>query len=49
MYIFKGKEDNFETRLEKAKEKFKDNDMVMEQIAFIEEALSGRRKIMVSD
>ena len=32
MYIFKGKEDNFETRLEKAKEKFKDNDMVMEQI-----------------
>ena len=49
MYIFKGKEDNFETRLEKAKEKYKDNEMVMEQIAFIEEALCGRRKIMVSD
>lgn len=49
MYIFKGKEDNFDTRIEKAKEKFKDNSMVMEQLSFIEEALQGRRKVMTSD
>ena len=49
MYIFKGKEDNFDTRVEKAKEKFKDNPMVQEQLVFIEEALQGRRKVMTSD
>lgn len=49
MYIFKGKEDNFETRLAKAHEKFADNPMIMEQIRFIDEALQGRRDIMVAD
>lgn len=49
MYIFKGKEDNFETRLAKAHEKFSDNPMIMEQIRFIDEALQGRRNIMVAD
>ena len=49
MYIFKGKEDNFETRLAKAHEKFADNPMIMEQIHFIDEALQGRRNIMVAD
>lgn len=49
MYIFKGKEDTFEIRLEKAKEKFKDNELVMEQIKFIAEGLEGRRKIMTAE
>ena len=49
MYIFKGKEDTFEVRLEKAKEKFKDNELVMEQIKFISEGLAGRRKIMTAE
>ena len=49
MYIFKGKEDTLETRLEKAKEKFKDNELVMEQIKFISEGLEGRRKIMTAE
>lgn len=49
MYIFKGKEDNLETRLAKAKEKFKDNELVMEQIDFIYDGLSGRRKIMTAE
>ena len=49
MFIFKGKEGNFETRLKEAKEKYKDNEMVLEQIKFIEEALSGRRNVMVAD
>ena len=49
MYIFKGKEDNFETRLEKAKDKFKDNELVVEQIEFICAGLSGRRKVMTAE
>ena len=49
MYIFKGKEDTLEVRLEKAKEKFKDNELVMEQIKFIAEGLEGRRKIMTAE
>ncbi|MBO5443526.1 MAG: acyl-ACP--UDP-N-acetylglucosamine O-acyltransferase [Alphaproteobacteria bacterium] len=49
MYIFKGKEDNFVTRLEKAHEKYKDNEMIMEQIKFIDEALAGRRNIMTAE
>ena len=49
MYMFKGKEDTFEVRIEKAKEKFADNEMVMEQIKFIEESLHGRRKIMTAE
>ena len=49
MYIFKGKEDNFETRLEKAKTKFADNELVLEQIKFICEGLAGRRKVMTAE
>ena len=49
MYIFKGKEDNFETRVQKAREMFKDNDMVQEQLDFIEFSLKGRRNVMVAD
>ena len=48
-YIFKGKEDTMEIRLEKAKEKFKDNELVMEQINFICDGLAGRRKIMTAE
>ena len=49
MYIFKGKEDTFEVRVQKAKEKFAGNEMVMEQIAFIEESLKGRRNILTAE
>jgi UDP-N-acetylglucosamine acyltransferase len=49
MYIFKGKEDNFETRVQKAKELYKDNEMVMEQLEFITVSLDGKRNVMVSD
>ena len=49
MYIFKGKEDNFETRIQKAKEMYKDNEMVMEQLNFIEVSLAGRRNVMIAD
>ncbi len=49
MFIFKGKEGNFDSRLQEAKEKFKGNEMVTEQIKFIEEALTGRRNVMVAD
>jgi UDP-N-acetylglucosamine acyltransferase len=49
MFIFKGKEGTFEERLVQAKDKFKDNPMVQEQLVFIEEALNGRRKIMTAD
>lgn len=48
MYIFKSEEDNFDIRLEKAKEKYKDNPLVMEQIDFIVEGLAGRRKVMTA-
>lgn len=48
-YIFKGKEDNFETRVQKARELFKDNDMVQEQLDFIEFSLKGRRNVMVAE
>ncbi len=49
MFLFKGKEGNFEQRVAEAKEKFKDNEMVMEQIKFIEEALAGRRNVMQAE
>ena len=49
MYLFKGKEDTFEVRVQKAKEKFADNPMVMEQIAFIEESLKGKRNILTAE
>lgn len=49
MYIFKSEEDTFNVRLEKAKEKFKDNELVMEQINFICDGLAGRRKVMTAE
>lgn len=49
MYIFKGKEDSFDVRLAKAHDMFKDNEMIMEQIKFIDEALAGRRNVMIAD
>ncbi len=49
MFIFKGKEGNFEERVTKAEEKFKDNEMVMEQIAFIKESLAGKRNLTVAE
>lgn len=49
MYIFKSKEDNFDLRVEKAKEKFKDNELIMEQVQFICDGLSGRRKVMTAE
>ena len=48
MYVFKGKEDTFEIRVEKAKEKYKDNALVMEQLRFISDGLAGRRKVMTA-
>lgn len=48
MFIFKGKEGTFKERLELAKTKFSDNPMAMEQIAFIEKSLAGRRNIMIA-
>ena len=49
MFIFKGKEGTFDERLVQAKEKYKDNGMIMEQIKFIEESLEGRRKVMTAE
>ncbi len=49
MFIFKGKEGTFEERLIQAREKYKDNAMVLEQLDFIDESLSGRRKVMIAD
>lgn len=49
MFIFKGKEGTFVERLAAAREKFKDNEMIMEQVKFIDEALAGRRNIMTAE
>lgn len=49
MYIFKSSEDNFETRVNKAKEKYKDNALVMEIIEFIKDAMIGRRNILTAE
>ena len=49
MFLFKGKEGNFESRLAEAKEKYKDNALVMEQLKFIDEALVGRRNVMQAE
>ncbi len=49
MFLFKGKEGTFEERLKIAREKYKDNDMIMEQVQFIEEALQGKRNIMTAE
>lgn len=47
--IFKSKEDTFEVRLEKAKNTYKDNPMVMEQVEFIEKSLQGKVKVLIAD
>lgn len=49
MFIFKGKQGTFDERVVEAKEKYKDNPMIMEQLEFIDQALIGRRKIMTAD
>ena len=49
MFLFKGKEGTFEERVKLAREKFKDNSMVIEQLDFIEESLEGRRNVMTAD
>ncbi|MBE6452771.1 MAG: acyl-ACP--UDP-N-acetylglucosamine O-acyltransferase [Alphaproteobacteria bacterium] len=49
MFIFKGREGTFEERLSQAREKYKDNAMVMEQIGFIDVSLAGRRKVMTAE
>ena len=49
MYLFKSSEDNFETRLAKAHEKYKDDALIMEMISFIDDALEGRRNILTAE
>lgn len=49
MFLFKGKNGTFEERLAEAREKYKDNEMVMEQIRFIDEALESRRNLMTAE
>lgn len=49
MFIFKGQEGNFAERVAEAEEKYKDNAMVMEQIAFIKESLAGKRNLTVAE
>lgn len=49
MFIFKGKEGNFSERLAAAEEKFRDNEMVTEQIAFIKDSLAGKRNLTVAE
>jgi len=49
MYIFKSTDGNFEERVEKAEAKYKDNEMVQEQIKFIKEAMHSRRQVLVAE
>jgi hypothetical protein len=49
MYIFKSTDGNFEERVEKAEVKYKDNEMVQEQIKFIKEAMHSRRQVLVAE
>ncbi len=49
MFLFKGKNGTFEERLAEAREKYKDNEMIMEQIRFIDEALESRRNLMTAE
>ena len=49
MYIFKSNEDNFETRVAKAREKYKDNLTIMEIIEFIDDAMIGRRNVLIAE
>ena len=49
MFIFKGKEGTLEERVGQAKEKFKGNAIVQEQIKFIEFGLKDRRNILTAE
>lgn len=49
MYLFKSNEDNFETRLTKAHDKYKDNPLIMEMIEFIDDAVDGRRNVLTAE
>ncbi|MBR5599310.1 MAG: acyl-ACP--UDP-N-acetylglucosamine O-acyltransferase [Alphaproteobacteria bacterium] len=49
MYIFKSTDGTFEERVEKAESKYHDNAMVLEQIAFIKEAMHSRRQVLVAE
>ena len=49
MYIFKSAEGNFESRLAKAHEKYKDDALIMEMVEFIDDALKGRRNTMTAE
>jgi len=49
MYIFKGKEGTFIERIAAGKEKFADNEIVQEQIKFIEEAMHSKRQVLIAD
>ena len=49
MYIFKSNDGTFEDRVQSAKTKFADNDIVQEQVKFIEEAMHSRRQVLVAD
>ncbi len=49
MFLFKGKNGTFEERLAEAREKYKDNEMIMEQIKFIDGALESRRNLMTAE
>lgn len=49
MYIFKSTDGTFEERVEKAKEKYADNPMVIEQVDFIKEAMHSRRQVLVAE
>jgi len=49
MYIFKSTDGTFEERVKSAAVKFADNPMVMEQIAFINEAMHSRRQVLVAE
>lgn len=49
MFIFKGKDGTLDERVAQAKEKFKDNAIVQEQIKFIEMALKDRRNLLTAE
>ena len=49
MYIFKSTDGTFEERVKNAKEKYKDNSMIIEQVNFIEEAMHSRRQVLVAE
>lgn len=49
MFLFKSKNDNFETRLTTAHEKYKNNPLILEMINFIDEALKGKRNILTAE